>query len=84
MIILLIIISKNIYYQIFAVIKITFDKLNSNIESTKRRPHKSSDEQIVVCMPYGVKNRIFSLIELEYRINHLYKITSINLFSRLI
>ncbi|WP_035789943.1 transposase, partial [Clostridium beijerinckii] len=44
------------------------DQLNSNIKSTKGRPRKYSDEQIVACILYGVKSSIFSLRELEYRI----------------
>ena len=55
--------------------KIAFTKLNSNTQNTKGRPHKYSDEQIVCCMLYGVKNSIFSLRELEYRIkqDHIFK-----------
>ena len=49
--------SENSYYKIFEAVKIAFTKLNSNIESTKGRPCKYSDEQIVTCMLYGIKNR---------------------------
>lgn len=59
---------ENTYYKIFEAVKIAFSKLNSNTESTKDRPRKYSDQQIVACMLYGVKNSIFSLRELEYRI----------------
>ncbi|WP_243156135.1 transposase [Clostridium sp. C2-6-12] len=60
--------SENDQYKIFESVKIAFAKLNSNIQSTKGRPRKYSDEQIVVCVLYGVKSSIFSLRELEYRI----------------
>jgi len=60
--------SENIYYKIFEAVKIAFTKLSSNNKNCKGRPRKYSDEQIVVCMLYGVKNSIFSLRELEYRI----------------
>lgn len=42
---------------------------------TKGRPRKYSDQQIVCCMLYGVKNSIFSLRELEYKIkqDHIFK-----------
>ncbi|NFI94904.1 transposase [Clostridium botulinum] len=59
---------ENIYYKIFEAVKIAFAKLNSNTIKVKGRPRKYSDEQIVACMLYGVKNSIFSLRELEYRI----------------
>ena len=67
--------KENTYYKIFEAVKITFAKLNSNTQNTKVRPHKYSDEQIVCCMLYGVKNSIFSLRELEYRIkqDHIFK-----------
>ena len=68
MIISLSIKKKNTYYKIFEVVKITFTKLNSNTQNTKGRPHKYSDEQIVCCMLYGVKNSIFIIRELKYRI----------------
>lgn len=63
---------ENTYYKIFKAVKISFAKLNSN---TKGRPRKYSDHQIFCCMIYGVKNSIFSLKELEYRIkqNHVFK-----------
>ncbi|MHB9927590.1 hypothetical protein [Clostridium botulinum] len=38
------------------------------ILNTKGRPKKYSDQQIVACMLYGVKNSIFSLRELECKI----------------
>ncbi|AGX42843.1 transposase DDE domain protein [Clostridium saccharobutylicum] len=60
--------SENDHYKIFEAVKIAFAKLNSNIQSTKGRPRKYSDEQIVACILYGVKSSIFSLRELEYRI----------------
>ena len=60
--------KENTYYKIFEAVKIAFTKLNSNTQNTKGRPRKYSDEQIVCCMLYGVKNSIFSLRELEYRI----------------
>lgn len=69
--------SENIYYKIFETVKIAFTKLNSNAQNTKGRPRKYSDEQIVSCMLYGVKNSIFSLRELEYRIKQDYVFQSI-------
>nr|WP_236891976.1 hypothetical protein [Clostridium beijerinckii] len=39
--------SENDHYKIFEAVKIAFAKLNSNIKSTKGRPRKYSDEQIV-------------------------------------
>ena len=67
--------KENTYCKIFEAIKIAFAKLNSNTQNTKGRPRKYSDEQIVCCMLYGVKNSIFSLRELEYRIkqDHIFK-----------
>ncbi|AQS04692.1 hypothetical protein [Clostridium beijerinckii] len=53
--------SENDHYKIFEAVKITCAKLNSNIKSTKGRPRKYSDEQIVACILYGVKSSIFSL-----------------------
>ncbi|ONI46481.1 hypothetical protein AN642_00595 [Epulopiscium sp. SCG-B10WGA-EpuloA2] len=38
-------------------------------KSNKGRPLKYNDIQIILCMLYGVKNSIFSLRELEYKIN---------------
>ena len=69
--------SENIYYKIFEAVKIAFARLNSNTENTKGRPRKYSDMQIVCCMLYGVKNSIFSLRELEYRIKQDYVFKSI-------
>ena len=69
--------SENIYYKIFEAVKIAFTKLNSNSQNTKGRPRRYSDEQIVSCMLYGVKNSIFSLRELEYRIKQDYVFQSI-------
>ena len=51
--------------------------LNSKDRSTKGRPRKYSDQQIVACMLYGVKNSIFSLRELEYRIKQDYTFKAI-------
>lgn len=68
---------ENIYYKIFEAVKIAFAKLNSNTESRKVRPRKYSDQQMVACMLYGVKNSIFSLRELEYRIKQDYIFKSI-------
>lgn len=67
--------SENTYYKIFEAVKITFTKLSANTQNTKGRPRKYSDEQIVCCMIYGVKNSIFSLRELEYKIkqDHVFK-----------
>ena len=56
MIILLNIEVENTYYKIFEAVKIAFTKLNSKTKNTKGRPHKYSDQQIVACMLYGVKN----------------------------
>ncbi|NSB12611.1 transposase [Clostridium beijerinckii] len=69
--------SENDHYKIFEAVKIAFAKLNSNIKSTKGRPRKYSDEQIVACILYGVKSSIFSLRELEYRIKQDYVFQSI-------
>lgn len=74
--------SENDYYKIFKAVKIAFAKLNSNIQNTKGRPRKYSDEQIVACMLYGVKNSIFSLRELEYRIKQDYVFKSIIQFNQ--
>ena len=68
---------ENTYYKIFKAVKIAFTKLNSNAKSTKGRPRKYSDQQIVACMLYGVKNSIFSLRELEYRIKQDYTFKAI-------
>lgn len=64
--------SENDNYKFFEAVKILFNKLNSNIKNAKGRPRKYSDEQIVACMIYGVKNIIFSLRELEYEIKKDY------------
>lgn len=69
--------TENTYYKIFEAVKIAFARLNSNTENTKGRPRKYSDMQIVCCMLYGVKNSIFSLRELEYRIKQDYVFKSI-------
>jgi hypothetical protein len=69
--------SENDYYKIFEAVKIAFIKLKPNVQDTKGRPRKYSDEQIVACMLYGVKNSIFSLRELEYRIKQDYLFQSI-------
>ena len=60
--------TENTYYKIFEAIKYVFNKLN-NTEKKKGRPYKYSDEQILACVVYGVRNSIFSLRELEYKIN---------------
>lgn len=66
---------ENTYYKIFKAVNTAFERLNSNNQNTKGRPRKYSDQQIVCCMLYGVKNSIFSLRELEYRIkqDHIFK-----------
>ena len=64
--------SENTYYKIFEAVKIAFTKLNSNIKNAKGRPRKYS-----CCMLYGVKNSIFNLRELEYRIKQDYVFKSI-------
>ena len=69
--------KENTYYKIFEAVKIAFAKLNSKDRSTKGRPRKYSDQQIVACMLYGVKNSIFSLRELEYRIKQDYTFKAI-------
>jgi len=68
--------TENTYYKIFETIKYVFNKLN-NFEKKKGRPYKYSDEQILACTIYGVRNSIFSLRELEYKINRdpLFKYT---------
>ena len=68
--------TENTYYKIFETIKYVFNKLN-NFEKKKGRPYKYSDEQILACAIYGVRNSIFSLRELEYKINRdpLFKYT---------
>lgn len=68
---------ENTYYKIFQAVEIAFAKLNSNNKKTKGRPRKYSDQQMVACMLYGVKNSIFSLRELEYRIKQDYIFKSI-------
>ncbi|SFC97249.1 Transposase domain [Clostridium uliginosum] len=68
---------ENDNYKIFKAVKIAFAKLNSNTQNSKGRPRKYSDEQIVACMLYGVKNSIFSLRELEYQIKKDYVFQSI-------
>lgn len=68
---------ENTYYKIFQAVEIAFNKLNSNNKKTKGRPRKYSDQQMVACMLYGVKNSIFSLRELEYRIKQDYIFKSI-------
>lgn len=60
MIMLLNIEIKNTYYKIFEIIKYEFSKLDST-KIKKGRPCKYSDEQIVSCAIYGVRNSIFSL-----------------------
>ena len=69
--------TENTYYKIFEAVKIAFAKLNSKDRSTKGRPRKYSDQQIVACMLYGVKNSIFSFRELEYRIKQDYTFKAI-------
>ena len=68
--------TENTYYKIFETIKYVFNKLN-NFEKKKGRPYKYSDEQILAYAIYGVRNSIFSLRELEYKINRdpLFKYT---------
>ncbi|MDU5724338.1 transposase [Clostridium butyricum] len=68
---------ENTYYKIFQAVEIAFAKLNSNNKKIKGRPRKYSDQQMVACMLYGVKNSIFSLRELEYRIKQDYIFKSI-------
>lgn len=68
---------ENTHYKIFRAVEIAFDKLNSNNKKTKGRPRKYSGQQMVACMLYGVKNSIFSLRELEYRIKQDYIFKSI-------
>ncbi len=52
--------------------------MNETIKLIMRRSIRVySDEQIVACMLYGVKNSIFSLRELEYRIKQDYVFQSI-------
>ncbi|MGL5243646.1 MAG: transposase [Sarcina sp.] len=60
--------AENTYHKIFETIKYTFNKLNTG-EKKKGRPFKYSDVQIIACAIYGVRNSIFSLRELEYKIN---------------
>lgn len=50
------------------IIFMYFSKLETKSTKVKGRPKKYSDQQIVACMIYGVKNSIFSLRELEYKI----------------
>lgn len=69
--------NENIYYKIFEAVNISFTRLGLTNGTTKGRPRKYSDEQIVACMLYGVKNSIFSLRELEYRIKQDYVFKSI-------
>lgn len=60
--------TENTYYKIFETIKCAFNKLNTS-KKKKGRPYKYSDTQIIACAIYGVRNSIFSLRELEYKIN---------------
>lgn len=60
--------TENTYHKIFETIKYAFNKLNTG-EKKKGRPFKYSDVQIIACAIYGVRNSIFSLRELEYKIN---------------
>lgn len=60
--------DENIYFKIFEVINMVFDKLGHTDTKAKGRPKKYSDRQIVACLIYQVKNGIFSFRELEWRI----------------
>jgi Transposase domain (DUF772). len=60
--------SENTYYKIYEAVETVFSKLELKKSKSKGRPRKYSDKQIVACMIYGVKNSIFSLRELEYKI----------------
>ena len=68
MIIPLNIFGENIYFRIFEVVNMVFDKLGHTGTKAKGRPKKYSDRQIVACLIYQVKNGIFSFRELEWRI----------------
>lgn len=59
---------NNTYSKIFETIKYEFNKLDS-INTRKGKPCKYSDEQIAACVIYRVRNSIFRLRELEYKIN---------------
>ncbi|MGL5764360.1 MAG: transposase, partial [Sarcina sp.] len=52
----------------FNIIKKQYKVLNSN-ENKNGRPKKFTDQQIITCAIYGVHHSIFSLRELEYKIN---------------
>ncbi len=60
--------GENIYIEIFKVINQAFKKLGYLHKKTKGRPRKYTDQQIVACLVYQVKNNIFSLRELEWKI----------------
>ncbi|MGL5612562.1 transposase [Cetobacterium sp.] len=61
-------ISENDFSKIFNIIKKQYKVLNSN-ENKNGRPKKFTDQQIIACAIYGVHYSIFSLRELEYKIN---------------
>lgn len=82
--------SENTYYKIYETIETVFSKLETKKSRSKGRPKKYSDKQIVACMIYGVKNSIFSLRELEYKIKqdivfkniiNLYQVPDYSTFS---
>jgi hypothetical protein len=68
MIISLNVAAENTYYKIYEAVETAFSKLELKKSKSKGRPRKYSDKQIVACMIYRVKDSIFSLRELEYKI----------------
>lgn len=69
--------NENIYYKIFETVNISFTRLGLTNGKAKGWPRKYPDEQIVAYMLYGIKNSIFSLRQLEYRIKQDYIFQSI-------
>ena len=61
-------ISENDFFKIFNIIKKQYKVLNSN-ENKNGKPKKFTDQQIIACAIYGVHHSIFSLRELECKIN---------------
>jgi len=57
------------YAKISKIIDKCLKKLDVNTQIKRGRPLKYNDKQIISCLIYGIKNNIFSLRELEYKIN---------------
>ncbi|MGL5067520.1 MAG: transposase, partial [Sarcina sp.] len=61
-------IVENDYSKIFNIIKKKYKALNISVNKNGR-PRKFTDQQIIACAIYGVYHSIFSLRELEYKID---------------